>query len=106
MQRPDTIPHDAAPAQNRGSIDDPAERLRFVVDTVRELSIHTDPQALISVFRRRAFRLYGADESLSLSRRDLDRPFYRITRSSRWDEDINPWKEKDRLPLCDGGRLA
>ncbi|MCH9002851.1 MAG: serine/threonine-protein phosphatase [Planctomycetes bacterium] len=77
-----------------------------MVDTVRELSIHTDPQALISVFRRRAFRLYGADESLSLSRRDLDRPFYRITRSSRWDEDINPWKEKDRLPLCEGGMLA
>ncbi len=106
MLRPDTIPHDASPTQNTGSIDDPAERLRFVVDTVRELSIHTDPQELIKVFRRRAFRLYGADASLSLSRRDLDRPFSRITRSSRWDEDINPWKEKDRLPLCEGGMLA
>src|SRR5205085_1908694 len=43
---------------------------------------------------------------LSLSRRGLSSPRFRITRSSTWTEDINPWREKDRLPLLSGGILA
>jgi len=94
------------PHRNSGAVTDPVERLGFVVDTVRELSIHTNPQELIQVFRRRAFRLYGGDASMSLSRRDLQWPFYRVTRSTRWDEQIDPWKEPGRLPLLKGGLLA
>jgi len=41
-----------------------------------------------------------------LSRRDLDWPHYRITRSTRWKEEINPWKEPHRLPLFKGGLLG
>ena len=33
-------------------------------------------------------------------------PWYRITRSTHWKEDIDPWKEPDRLPLLSGGLLA
>jgi sigma-B regulation protein RsbU (phosphoserine phosphatase) len=33
-------------------------------------------------------------------------PQYRITRSTTWKETINPWKERDRLPLLAGGLLA
>jgi sigma-B regulation protein RsbU (phosphoserine phosphatase) len=36
----------------------------------------------------------------------LKAPFYRITRSSRWTEEINPWKERDRLPLFSSGLLG
>jgi sigma-B regulation protein RsbU (phosphoserine phosphatase) len=50
--------------------------------------------------------LLPVDATLSLSRRDLDFPSFRVTRSSRWAEDINPWKQKDRLPLLKGGLLA
>ena len=43
---------------------------------------------------------------LSLSRRGLESPRYRITRSSTWTEEVNPWKDKDRLPLLEGGLLG
>ena len=43
---------------------------------------------------------------VSLSRRDLERPMVRITRSSQWTEEINPWKERDRLPMLSGGLLS
>lgn len=78
----------------------------MVVEMVREISLQADPQAMISVFRKRTARLYGGNSSLSLSRRDLDPPSYRITRSSRWTEQIDPWTEKDRLPLLEGGLLS
>lgn len=77
-----------------------------MVEMVREISRQTDPQAMISVFRKETGRLYGGDGSISLSRRDLSAPKYRITRSTRWSETINPWKEPHRLPLLDGGLLS
>ena len=51
-------------------------------------------------------QLRPIDGSVSISRRGLQAPWYRITRSTRWAEDINPWKEADRLPLLSGGLLA
>ena len=33
-------------------------------------------------------------------------PAFRVTRSSRWQHEVNPWKEKDRLPLLEGGILS
>ena len=33
-------------------------------------------------------------------------PQYRITRSSTWAEDVNPWRRSDRLPLLEGGLLG
>ncbi len=47
----------------------------------------------------------GRDRS-SLSRRGLKAPWVRVTRSTRWTEDLNPWKEPHRLPLLSGGLLA
>jgi sigma-B regulation protein RsbU (phosphoserine phosphatase) len=46
------------------------------------------------------------DRSISLSRRGLTPPKYCITRSTTWKEEINPWKEKDRLPVLAGGLLG
>jgi sigma-B regulation protein RsbU (phosphoserine phosphatase) len=46
------------------------------------------------------------DGRVSLSRRGLRSPENRVTRSTTWKEDINPWKEKDRLPLHRGGLFA
>jgi sigma-B regulation protein RsbU (phosphoserine phosphatase) len=43
---------------------------------------------------------------MSLSRRGLTRPQFRITRSTTWSEEVNPWQDKDRLPLLEGGLLA
>ncbi len=85
---------------------DSAARLGLVVEMVKDISLQTDPQTMVAVFRKRAMALYGGDSSLSLSRRDLEWPFYRITRSTTWKEDINPWEEPHRLPLLKGGLLA
>jgi sigma-B regulation protein RsbU (phosphoserine phosphatase) len=82
------------------------ERLALVVETMREVSRQTDPQEMVRVYGRHARRLLPRDDMLALSRRGLERPRYRITRSSTWKENINPWKEKDRLPLLKGGLLA
>jgi phosphoserine phosphatase RsbU/P len=81
-------------------------RLRLIVETMREMSTHTEPVAMGRAYRERLRQLLPTDGMVGLSRRDLDHPRYRITRSSRWKEEINPWKEKDRLPLLAGGLLG
>lgn len=77
-----------------------------VLDIMREMSLQTDPQRMVNVFRRHTSTLFGGDGSISLSRRGLTFPDFRITRSTRWAEEINPWKEPDRLPLIHGGLIA
>src|SRR5262245_5494269 len=79
------------------------EQMAFVVASMREMSSQTDPQEMSRAYGRRMRTVLPVDGSLSLSRRDLAAPSYRITRSSRWQEEINPWKQKDRLPLLHGG---
>jgi sigma-B regulation protein RsbU (phosphoserine phosphatase) len=81
-------------------------RLEIVVETARELSSQSDPQTMARDFRARMQLLRPTARFVSLSRRDLPAPLYRITRSSLWDEEINPWKEPDRLPLLDSGLLG
>jgi sigma-B regulation protein RsbU (phosphoserine phosphatase) len=82
------------------------DRLGLIVETMREMSRQTEPQAMVRAYRARIRQLVPYDRSLSLSRRDLTRPHFRITRSSTWAEEINPWKEADRLPVREGGLLA
>ncbi len=85
------------------SAEDP---LSYIVDTVREMSRQTDPQTMVSLFRQRANILFPGDQQLSLSRRGLAYPWYRITRSSAWENEVDPWKHKHLLPLLKGGVLA
>jgi sigma-B regulation protein RsbU (phosphoserine phosphatase) len=82
------------------------ERLALIVETMRELSRQTDPQAMVRAYGVKVRQLLRVDRSVSLSRRDLPPPQYRITRSTTWAEVVNPWQEKDRLPLLEGGLLA
>ncbi|MBX6313748.1 MAG: PP2C family protein-serine/threonine phosphatase [Isosphaeraceae bacterium] len=82
------------------------ERLDVVVETMREISLQTDPQAMVRAYSSRIRQLRPTDGFLALSRRGLDWPKYRITRSSRWAEQINPWTEPHRLPLLEGGILG
>src|SRR5437879_964077 len=82
------------------------DRMALIVDTVREMSRQTDPQAMVRAYGNRIQKLLPIDRRISLSRRGLAPPRYRITRSSTWKEEINPWKEKDRLPVLEGGLLG
>lgn len=71
-----------------------------------EMSRQNDPQAMVRAYGKRVRDLVARDRNLSLSRRDLAYPSFRITRFSEWTEEINPWKEPHRLPLLSGGILA
>jgi sigma-B regulation protein RsbU (phosphoserine phosphatase) len=82
------------------------ERLDLIVETMKEMSRQTDPQEMSRAYGKRMRSLRPTDRMVSLSRRDLRDPWYRVTRCSLWKEDINPWKQKDRLPLLEGGLFA
>lgn len=82
------------------------ERLAFLDATMREMSRQDDPQAMVRVYGGRIRKLMPAGGWVSVSRRGLEWPRYRITRSSAWTEEINPWKQVGRLPLLEGGLLG
>lgn len=81
-------------------------RLVASVDLMRELSRHSDPQEMYHVFARRMDELFPVTRRLSLSRRGLRSPQYRVTRFNLWKEAVNPWKESHLLPVHSGGLLA
>lgn len=82
------------------------ERLAITVEVMRELSRVTDPQSMNQVYSRRMVELFPTARQITLSRRRLEYPNFRITRSSTWTEEINPWKEPHRLPVFSGGLFA
>jgi phosphoserine phosphatase RsbU/P len=82
------------------------ERLDLIVETMKEMSRQTDPQEMSRAYGKRMETLRPTDRRVSLSRRGLKYPWYRVTRCTLWKEDINPWKEVDRLPLLKGGLFA
>jgi sigma-B regulation protein RsbU (phosphoserine phosphatase) len=86
--------------------DNAEERMAFIVATMREMSTQTDPVEMRRLYGQRMQHVLPTDAFLSLSRRDLEWPKYRITRSTRWKHDINPWKQTHLLPLREGGLIA
>ncbi len=82
------------------------ERLVLIVDTMQEMSRLNDPQAMVRAYAEKMSLLVASHRRLSLSRRGLVAPHFRITRSTTWSSEINPWTDKDRLPLLEGGLLA
>src|SRR5438045_1659618 len=92
---------------SEGLISGPWEqRLDFLVQTMREMSRQTDPQVMVQMYGRRMEQMIPRDGWLSLSRRDLHPPQYRITRSSIWTQPVNPWRNKSQLPVFDRGILS
>jgi phosphoserine phosphatase RsbU/P len=82
------------------------KNINEAVALVREVSMQTDPQEMVRKYREREQRRIHGTHTLSLSRRDLQSPHYRITRSTTWAEEFNPWTQADRLPVLNGGLLA
>lgn len=81
-------------------------RLDRIVAMMREMSVQTDPEAMVRAYGARIQELMPTDRRISLSRRGLGYPLVRITRFSGWTESINPWREKDRLPIIERGFLS
>src|SRR5271170_7954159 len=91
---------DAAPstllANFRGST---PEQLAYIVETMREMSLQTDPQKMVQAYGSRVRKLMATDRFISLSRRDLKKPQVMITRNSKSDQSINPWYQRDQFPI-------
>ncbi len=81
-------------------------RLSAIKDVMREMSEQTEPREMVSLYISRMQQLIPRDRLISLSRRGQTFPDVRITRDSTWTETIDPWTQKDRLPLIRGGILA
>jgi phosphoserine phosphatase RsbU/P len=82
------------------------ERLDLIVDMMRDMSRHTDPQAMVRSYAEKIQQLLSVDRRISISRRGLNAPWFRVTRSTSWTQEINPWTEPERLPLLEGGLLG
>ncbi len=82
------------------------QRAAIAAELMRELSTLDNPQMMYQVFGRRMRELYPTSRQISLSRRGLKPPHYRVTRYSEWDANVNPWKDTHRLPLLAGGLFA
>ncbi|MFO0801240.1 MAG: PP2C family protein-serine/threonine phosphatase [Gemmataceae bacterium] len=81
-------------------------RLAASVELMRALSRSSDPQEMYALFSRRMDELFPVTRRLSLSRRGLRPPEYRVTRCTLWKDAANPWTEPERLPVHRGGVLA
>ena len=82
------------------------QRLADIMELMRETSRLTNPQEMVAAYARRVRKMLPGERWISLSRRDIEPPKFRITRYSGWKEDINPWKQLDRLPVLEGGLLG
>lgn len=82
------------------------ERLDHIVETMREMSTHSDPQAMVQSYRNRMRHLLPDNTIIAVSRRGLSFPRFRITRSTTWRHTVNPWKEQEKLPVLQGGLLG
>jgi sigma-B regulation protein RsbU (phosphoserine phosphatase) len=82
------------------------ERLAHVVETMRAVSKETDPQEMVRAYARRMRGSLEPGHTISLSRRGLRYPFVRITRSTLWQEQLDPWANTAKLPVIEGGLLA
>lgn len=80
--------------------------LALVDKLMRAVSLQTDPQELVATYAAGVRELAYMDQLVATSRRGLQPPWYRITRSRRWKEQVNPWEQRDQLPLLSGGILG
>lgn len=77
--------------------------IREYMTLVRDLSLQKEPQALIEAYRTRAQFVVQTDRVVSLSRRGMAAGSARITRSTTWEQAINPWDAPHQLPVVDSG---
>lgn len=80
--------------------------VREYLKLVRELSFQRRPEDLINTYRARSQFVVRFDDSVSLSRVGMPPGRVRITRSTRWSNPPDPWRERDLHPVVDSGLLV
>ena len=81
-------------------------RLAVGTELMKELSRHADPHDMYAVFARRMDELFPVSRRLTVSRRGLEQPDYRVTRFNLWKDAPAPRGGADRHPVHSGGLLA
>jgi sigma-B regulation protein RsbU (phosphoserine phosphatase) len=81
-------------------------RLQRIERLVKEMSFQDDADRLVRVFAEQSTTLFQHDGLVTVSRRGLEAPRYRVTRSWRLREIVNPWTEAYRLPILESGLLG
>lgn len=81
------------------------EQLDHINQLMRDISLERDPQAMVARYGQGMREVIPRDRFLALSRRNESAPWFRITRSDLWDDELNPWSERDALPRFDRGVL-
>ena len=81
-------------------------RLAHVEDTMRVVSTYTDPAEMVAAYARRMRGSLAPGHTLAISRRGLKKPLVRMTRSTLWNHQPDPWRETNRLPIFEGGMLS
>ena len=81
-------------------------RLSHIVEMMREMSTLVDPQEMVRSYSTRVRRFFPTDRFLAISRRGLEPPYYKITRSDIWKSEINPWEQASELPVYKSGLLG
>jgi len=82
------------------------DRLEQVRQMMLEMSQQTDAQAMVQRYAARVRTTSPNDGILSVSRRGVLEPHFKITRSFRWGFDFDPWKNALSLPVLQGGLLG
>ena len=80
-----------------------------IYETMREMSLQTDPQLMVRQYGDRMRRVFPDQHRVSLSRRGLEYPQYRVTRTSRWEDAgryVDPWEQPEQTEVKSGGLLA
>lgn len=82
------------------------EELEIIDRTMKAISGVTDPEELVDVYWQGVGDFVPTSDFVAMSRRNVPAPEYLVTRSSRFTEEINPWRQRERLPRLRGGLLG
>ena len=83
----------------------PARKLREHVELVRRLSLSTDPHDLLQTVSTKMGFVMPADHRVTFNRNNVPDGAIRITRSTRWTDSPDPWKDQAQLPIVRGSIL-
>jgi sigma-B regulation protein RsbU (phosphoserine phosphatase) len=82
------------------------QELAIIDRTMKAISSISDPEELVEKYWQGVGELIEVGDFVALSRRNVEPPYYLVTRSSRFTEHFNPWTQRERLPKLSGGLLG
>jgi sigma-B regulation protein RsbU (phosphoserine phosphatase) len=82
------------------------DRLKHITETMRRMSRYTDPSEMVLDYTNRMGDYLHYDRMLSLTRRGVEPPSFIVARDNLRKQFIDPWKEREKLPVLRGGLLG